>query len=127
MWAASLVVEQSAGLPQRLLLRGRTEVGSRLVLIEGYAGPELPESLTDAVIEQDDTGNPGWRLRSAEGEFRFQATAVEQIEGRPELWRDLHRPFALSTRQRTTALLLLKLLRLPGATWLLRGWHGLRG
>jgi len=125
--AVRFSVERSATVPDRVVLRGADGLSSRLILLAGYDGPGLPEVLTDVAVEPDGTGDSGWRLRSAQGVFRFRATTVEQIDGRPQLWRELHRPFALSARERTTALLLLKLLRLPGATWLLRGWHGLRG
>lgn len=120
-------VERSATMPARVVLRGQATRGSRLILIAGYDGPELPERLTDVVVEPADSGEQAWCLRCAEGEFRFRASAVERLEGRPDLWEPLHRPFALRPGERRMALLLLALLRLPGGAWLLRRWHGSRG
>ncbi len=120
-------VHRSAEFPARVVLREQGSRGSRLILIAGYEGPELPERLTDVVVEPADSGEQGWCLRCAEGEFRFRAAALEQLEGRPDLWEPLHRPFALRPGERRMALLLLALLRLPGGAWLLRRWHGSRG
>lgn len=120
-------VHRSAELPARVVLRGQTARGSRLILIANYEGPELPPTLTDPVVERTEGSEHGWCLRAAEGRFEFRATAVEQLEGRPDLWEPLHRPFALRPGERRMALLLLTLLRLPGGAWLLRRWHGGRG
>ena len=77
-------VERGATMPARVVLRGQATRGSRLILIAGYDGPELPERLTDVVVEPADSGEQAWCLRCGEGEFRFRASAVERLEGRPE-------------------------------------------
>jgi len=46
-----------------------------------------------------------------------------RIEERPDLYADLHRPFALGRGERLVARLLLALLRWPGGAVLLRRWH----
>ena len=120
-------VDRDPGLPGRLVLRGPATPGTRLVLIAGYDGPELPPKLTDPDLEAPQGAENRWCLRSAEGRFHFRAAAVEQLDGRPDLWEPLHRPFALRPGERRVALLLLGLLRLPGGAWLLRRWHALRG
>ena len=55
------------------------------------------------------------------------SVAVDRIELRPSLFRDLHRPFALGAGERFAARCLLALLRLPGGAKLLRAWHARRG
>ena len=50
-----------------------------------------------------------------------------QIVARPDLYAELHRPFALGRGERLAARLLLALLRLPGGAGLLRRWHANRG
>lgn len=45
---------------------------------------------------------------------------------RPDLYQELHRPFALRTGDRLAARVLLALLRLPGGARLLRAWHARR-
>jgi hypothetical protein len=49
-----------------------------------------------------------------------------QIVERPDLYVELHRPFALRTRDRLAARFLLALLRLPIGARLLRRWHSKR-
>ena len=49
-----------------------------------------------------------------------------QIAARPDLYAELHRPFALSRGERLAARILLALLRLPGGAGLLRRWHARR-
>jgi hypothetical protein len=51
------------------------------------------------------------------------ANADLQIVERPDLFDELHRPFALGRGERLVARLLLALLRLPGGAGLLRRWH----
>ena len=46
-----------------------------------------------------------------------------QVVERPDLYTELHRPFALSRGERWAARLLLAMLRLPGGAGLLRRWH----
>jgi hypothetical protein len=51
------------------------------------------------------------------------ASADLRIVERPDLFDELHRPFALGRGERLVARLLLALLRLPGGAGLLRRWH----
>ena len=44
----------------------------------------------------------------------------------PELYAELHRPFALGRGERLAARVLLALLRLPGGAAFLRRWHANR-
>jgi hypothetical protein len=53
---------------------------------------------------------------------RHAEADIEIIE-RPDLYAELHRPFALGAFDRFAARLLLVLLRLPGGARLLRAWH----
>jgi hypothetical protein len=49
-----------------------------------------------------------------------------QLVERPDLYTELHRPFALRTGERVAARLLLALLRMPGGARILRAWHARR-
>ena len=79
----------------------------------------------------DATAAPRVELRTgANGDAELVvhgARAVDLIELRPSLFRDLHRPFALGAGERLAARCLLALLRLPGGAKLLRAWHARRG
>jgi hypothetical protein len=55
--------------------------------------------------------------------MQTDASAELRIEERPDLFDELHRPFALGRSERLVARLLLALLRLPGGAGLLRRWH----
>jgi len=99
------------------------EAGRSCVIV-GYEGPELPRQLTDARVEE--AGPGAWRLAAAEGEFRFSARGVEQVERRPGTFDGLLAPFALRPRDRRAVGVLLRLLRLPGGAWLLQRWHSRR-
>ena len=59
--------------------------------------------------------------------MRHDARPDFQITSRPELYAELHRPFALGRGERLAARVLLALLRLPGGAGLLRRWHANRG
>ncbi len=59
--------------------------------------------------------------------MRDDASPDFQIVARPELYAELHRPFALGRGERLAARVLLALLRLPGGAALLRRWHASRG
>ena len=59
--------------------------------------------------------------------MRDNARPDLQIIARPELYAELHRPFALGLGERLAARVLLALLRLPGGAGLLRRWHANRG
>lgn len=48
------------------------------------------------------------------------------IVARPDLYAEMHRPFALGRGERLAARVLLALLRLPGGAGLLRRWHARR-
>lgn len=48
------------------------------------------------------------------------------IVARPDLYAELHRPFALGRGERLAARVLFALLRLPGGARLLRRWHASR-
>lgn len=109
----------------RLVLRHEGGDGARLIVCSGFAGPELPATVTDPRIES--AGDGRWRLRCGEGEFEFRARAVEELEQRPALYLPLHRAFALRTPDRLAVRFLLALLRLPGGSRLLRLWHDRRG
>jgi hypothetical protein len=95
-----------------------------LIVASGYEGAEPPAELNDPRFESRGSGD--WRAASREGEFAFSARAVDVLETRPALFRTLHRPFALATRERLAARCLLALLRLPGGARLLRNWHAKR-
>lgn len=113
------------------LLRFRNDAGDRRrsLVIARYQGPALPATLTEPVVEA--LGAPGlatrsWRISCTEGQFEFQAHAVEQLEECPALYEPLHQTFRLSTSDRVAVKVLLWLLRLPGGAELLRRWHAHR-
>jgi hypothetical protein len=115
---------ESAGPGRRVQFRRNSGDGADLVVVAGYRGAEPPETLTEARVEA--LGTDSWRLSSREGSVEFTARAVDAIEVRPGLFRELHRPFALSAPDRLAARVLLALLRLPGGARLLRRWHANR-
>ena len=112
-------------------LRFRNESGDRrrFLDISGLHGLVLPAVLTDPVVEslgEPDRSLRGWRIRSIEGNFEFQALAVQMNEECPALYEPLHRPFSLGALDRLAVKVLLWLLRLPGGATLLRRWHAHR-
>lgn len=124
--SSSLHVVERNGPGGRLVLQQAVPEGRRLLVVTGYAGPELPHALTAAACAPAPGGAAGqgnWRLEAAEGRFDFRARAVQQVDERPALYGHLHRSFALSATDRLAVRLLLWLLRLPGGARLLRRWH----
>jgi hypothetical protein len=114
-----------AGPGQRVVMRKDAEGGSGFLVISGFRGAPLPDTISSPRIES--RGGPdSWRMVASEGTFDFEARAVDQIEARPSLFAGLHRPFALSAGDRFAARCLLALLRLPGGARLLRLWHARR-
>jgi len=112
-------------------LRYRNAAGyrRRLLVIARYQGPELPEALTNPVVDavgERDQASRSWRIRCTEGRFEFRALAVEQLEEIPALYEPLHQAFRLSTSDRLAVRALLWLLRIPGGAALLRRWHAHR-
>jgi hypothetical protein len=97
---------------------------SAVIVAAGYRGADPPAVLTGPRVES--RGGGAWKIASREGAFEFSARAVDTIEMRPGLFGALHRPFALSARERLAARCLLALLRLPGGARLLRNWHAKR-
>ena len=119
-------VASGADLAGRLVLRAEEGDATHSFVVSRYEGPTLPGMLTDPVIEPlaaGDAPRPGWQLRSSEGQFEFQALAVDQLEECPALYEPLHRPFALRRSDRVAVRVLLWLLRVPGGARLLHLWH----
>ena len=114
----------SRGPTDRLVLRGESADGGELIVIAGYRGQALPERLTH--LELAAAGGNAWRLSSAEGEFEFQARAVDRIALRPGFYEPMHAQFALSSADRVAVRTLLRLLRFPGGSRILRWWQALR-
>jgi hypothetical protein len=67
-------------------------------------------------------------LRAAVYHLRMpdNTSADFSIVARPDLYAELHRPFALGRGERLAARVLFALLRLPGGARLLRRWHANR-
>ena len=122
--AAAVFRIVSHGPAARLVIRGATREGGELIVIAGYAGPALPESLTKPAIAS--TGTDRWRLTAAEGDYDFTATGVDRIALRPALFEPMHARFALSRADRIAVRVLLRMLRFPGGTRILRWWQLLR-
>ena len=119
-------IESRADFTGRLVLRAEDRDATHLFVVSRYEGPALPEVLTDPVIEplaEGDAPQPGWRLRSGEGQFEFRALTVDRLEERAALYEPLHLPFALRRSDRAAVRVLLWLLRIPGGARLLRIWH----
>ena len=122
------VVERRGPAGRRLL---RRPLDDRVVylVIAGYAGPELPEVLTNATVRADDhsvDSEGAWRITSNEGTFNFRSRALDRVEECPVLYEPMHRKFALAMTDRMALRVLLGLLRLPGGARLLRLWHSRR-
>jgi hypothetical protein len=99
--------------------------GSPRLVITGFAGDPLPGVLharERGVVESGD-GRKRGRLRCREGEFAFEARAVERLESVTGLFEPLLADFSLRSRDRLMVRVLLRLLRWPGGAWLLRRWH----
>jgi hypothetical protein len=118
------VVERS-GPGQRTVLRRDGGGSQDLIVVSGFRGPDLPDAIAEPRLLPQ--GPASWRLTSEGGTVDFTARAVDAIEVRPELYAQLHRPFALGAGERLAARVLLALLRLPGGAGLLRRWHARRG
>lgn len=104
------------------------EAGHRRVVLSGYRGAELPESLSDVRLQAEEGDQPPrrWRMSAREGTFEFRANSVEDQASRAGAFDALLSPYALGPRDRRMVRLLLGLLRLPGGAWLLRAWHASR-
>ena len=107
------------------MLREDAQDGSKFVVISGFRGSPLPDTISDPRVESRD-GLESWRMTASQGTFDFEARAVDEIEARPSLFETLHKPFALTVRDRFAVRCLLALLRLPGGARLLRRWHARR-
>lgn len=114
----------SRGPAGRLVLRGATAEGAELLVIAGYHGPELPDVLTRPTLAA--AGADRWRLTASEGAFDFSARAVDRIALLPALFGPMHARFALSRGDRIAVRVLLRMLRFPGGTRILRWWQLLR-
>jgi len=114
----------SRGPAGRLVLRGATADRAELLVIAGYRGPALPDVLTKPTLAA--AGSDRWRLTASEGAFDFSARGVDRIVLRPALFRPLHSRFALSRADRIAVRVLLRMLRFPGGTRILRWWQLLR-
>ena len=108
----------------RLVISGVTPDGAELLVIAGYRGPKLPDVLTKLTLSA--AGGDRWRLLALEGTFDFEARGVDRIALRPELYEPLHARFALSRADRIAVRVLLRMLRFPGGTRILRWWQLLR-
>lgn len=111
----------------RLVLKQEASDTVRCIVIAAFRGPELPSRLTNPIVEPASGSMGAWRLTCAEGEFHFQARAVDRLSEHPELFAPMHRPFELSGTDRVAVRMLLWLLRLPGGAHWLRRWHARRG
>lgn len=118
-------VAERSGPGRRTVLRRDGGESEELIVISGFQGTALPDSLANPQLVPQ--GPRAWRLESEGRSVEFTARAVDAIEVRPGLYADLHRAFALGTGERLAARALLALLRLPGGAALLRRWHAGRG
>lgn len=113
------------GPGQRAVMRNAAEGRSDFLVISGFRGSPLPDTITNPRMET--RGGPeSWRMVGSQGTFDFEARAVDEIEIQPALYQELHRPFVLTTGDRFAVRCLLALLRLPGGARLLRLWHASR-
>lgn len=119
--ANTLQVVERAGPAGRVALRARSGERAELWVFGRYRGSELPATLRQARLV--DRGGNRYRITADEGDFDFEADAVDRIAERAPLFSALHRPFALAAKERLAARALLALLRLPGGARLLRLWH----
>ena len=114
----------SRGPAGRVVIRSATPEGSELLVIAGYRGPKLPDVLTKPTFTA--AGDDQWQLTATEGTFDFSARGVDRIALRPALFGPMHARFALSRADRIAVRLLLRMLRFPGGTRILRWWQLLR-
>jgi len=115
---------ERAGPGRRVQWRAGNGESSAAIVASGYSGREPPLELTQPRLDVRRDGD--WRIEARETSFDFSARAVDAIDMQPGLFSSLHRPFALKTRERLAARILLALLRLPGGARLLRSWHAKR-
>jgi hypothetical protein len=128
--AGDFHVVERRGPGGRLLLRSRLADRVVFVALAGYAGPELPDVLTNATLSSDDGAfapEVALRISSKEGSFDCCVRAVEHLAECPALYGPLHGKFALTRTDRMAARTLLAMLRLPCGARLLRLWHSSRG
>lgn len=114
----------SRGPASRMVMRAATVDGAELIVIAGYHGPALPDVLSNPVLASG--SGDRWRLSAAEGEFDFRARGVDRIRLRPSLFEPMHRRYALSRADRIAVRVLLRMLRFPGGSRILRWWQLLR-
>lgn len=127
---------EAAGDPAYRVIR--TDEPARTIVLAPEAGGAAPqfviadagEVALPAVIHAprlapiaDAGGRARVRLVCREGEFEVTARGFEVLESPPGFYDESLAPFTLRARDRTVVGWLLRLLRLPGGTWLLRAWH----
>lgn len=119
--ADSFMVVDRAGPAGRVVVRDGAGGDGGLWVIGGFRGAQLPARLGRAQLDALVGGR--YRIAADQGVFDFDASAVDRVVERPSLFETLHRPFALTRKERLAARTLLTLLRLPGGAKLLRLWH----
>jgi hypothetical protein len=113
---------ERAGPGQKVTLRADAGGRSKYIVISGFRASPLPDTISNPRFESRDVLG-SWRMIASQGAFDFAARAVDEIEARPTLFDSLHKPFALTARDRLAVRCLLALLRVPGGARLLRRWH----
>jgi len=99
----------------------RLRAAERDCLLENWSGPLPPARLSHLVVYL--RGTDDCQLQSSEGHFSGRVSGYQLITQATVLLEPLSRPFQLRPFSRSVALALLKLLRLPGGSTLLRAWH----
>ena len=82
-------VTNRAGPGKRVTLREETQDGSIYIVISGFRGSPLPDTVSNPQIDSRD-GLGSWRMTVSQGTFDFEANAVDEIEARPSLFGSLH-------------------------------------
>lgn len=99
----------------------RLRAAERGCLLEHWSGPLLPSRLSGLAVCL--VGENGCRLQANEGCFEGRISGYQLIVDAPALFEPLVRPFEVKPFPRRVALVLLRLLRWPGGSTLLRAWH----
>ena len=120
---------EDAGEGRRLVLRSEQSPVVELCF-DGVRLSDVPALCSTLVLDTPVSGEGEgvrrWRLEVAGASHHVEARALRIHEARPLLFSSSLQRFALSAHERRVGLVLVRLLRLPGAARLLRWWHARR-
>lgn len=104
--------------------QGRLHLRSADRRVDLYLDADAPTSTP--VVLRPVPGAPGWEVSDAHASFRVGPESVRRHESLPGFFAAPLARFAPSPRERRVVRWLMRLLRVPGVTRLIRAWHAAR-